>query len=336
MSSDETVVGVIDVGSNTIHLAVVGVSAEGRLRYLTDETELVRLGEDVSASGRIGPERMERAVAVISSQARRALECHVEAVLGIATEGVRAAANGDELFERVECECGLHLRLITGEQEAALTYWGATWPWATAPERQAVLDLGGGSLEIVVGERRRVMWRVSLPLGSGAVYGRHVHSDPPPVEELDAVAAETRDMLASVAPPLPVARVVACGGTATTLLRLAAMRLAPSSALTGETLTVGALDNALALLRQQPTEALQAATGIDQTRLRLLGPGAVVLRGALEWLGGWPSSLDAISREEKGSLACYVSLAGVREGAALAFVQTRERWPELAAIGKGW
>ena len=321
MGSGDTVVGVIDVGSNTIHLAVVAMSEQGRLRYLADETALVRLGEDVSASGRISPERMNRAIATLAAQVRQARECQAGTVLGIATEGVRAAANGDELIERAERECGLVLRLVSGEQEAALTYWGATWPWAGETQQQAALDLGGGSLEIVIGAGRRIVWRVSLPLGSGALYARHVRSDPPNENELAAVDTQVRDSLATIAPPLPVARVVACGGTATTVQRLAVIMGLWRTFTPEETLTMRTLDETLALLKREPSHALQAATGIDETRLRLVGPGAVALRGAVERLD---------------SAGFHVSRAGVREGAALAYAHARDEWPELAARGEGW
>lgn len=315
------VVGVIDVGSNTIHLVVVAVGELGELRYLADETELARLGEDVSASGSIGPERMNRALATLAAQVRQARNCQPVTVLGIATEGVRAAANGSDLIERAERECGLRLRLVSGEQEAALTYWGATWPWARETQRQAVLDLGGGSLEIVIGEGRRIVWRVSLPLGSGALYARHVRSDPPTASELAAVDAEVRDALASVAPPLPVERLVACGGTATSVQRLATIMGLSRAFRPDETLTIRTLDETLALLHRDAASALRASTGIEEARLRLIGPGAVALRGAVEQLAA------------EGFIA---SRAGVREGAALAFVHAGERWPEVAARGEGW
>jgi exopolyphosphatase/guanosine-5'-triphosphate,3'-diphosphate pyrophosphatase len=321
MSSGETVVGVIDVGSNTIHLAVVGVTEDGRLRYLADETELVRLGEDVSATGVIGPERMARALTILAAQVDRARACHAEMVLGVATEGVRGAANGAELIERAERECALRLRLVSGEQEASLTYWGATWPWAGKSERQAALDLGGGSLEIVIGEGRRIVWRVSLPLGSGALYARHVRSDPPAEGELVAVDAEVSEALATIVPPLPVARVVACGGTATSVERLAGVMGLTRDFTPEETLTIRTLDETLGLLRERSATTLQSASGIDQARLRLISPGAVALRGA-------------VKRLSAGSF--FVSRAGVREGAALAFAYAGDQWPELAARGEGW
>ncbi|HEV2405801.1 MAG TPA: hypothetical protein VGR88_10120 [Ktedonobacterales bacterium] len=325
MSDAETIVGVVDVGANTIHLAVVAVAPDGSLRSLADETELVRLGADVSATGRIGAQRMERALNVIAAQVELARSLQPVAVLGVATEGVRAAANSVEFIERVERACGLPLRLVTGEQEAALTYWGATWRWANEATRQAVLDLGGGSLEIVVGQRRRVEWRVSLPLGSGALTARHIHADPPADVELDAVRAEVVAALTSITPPLPVARAAACGGTATTLPRLAAAPPPGESpsphAEDVTTLTRDGMRRTLARLTRQPLAMLSAATGVEEGRLRLLGPGAVALLGAMECLG--VSSLT-------------VSPEGIREGVALAYAHGGDEWPALASAGAGW
>lgn len=325
MGVAETIVGVIDVGANTIHLAVVAVARDGSLRSLADETELVRLGADVSASGGIGAQRMERAESVIGAQVKLARSLRPAALLGVATEGVRAAANSADFIARVERACGLRLRLVTGEQEAALTYWGATWRWADADARQAVLDLGGGSLEIVIGVRRRVDWRVSLPLGSGALTARHIHADAPTGEELAAIHAEVSARLSTIHPPLPVARVAACGGTATTLPRLAsAPQPAESSSppADGEpTLTRAGMERAIAMLCRQPFATLSATTGVEDTRLRLLGPGAVALLAAMDCLGV-PS--------------LTVSHEGIREGVALAYAHGGDDWPALAASGAGW
>src|SRR5262249_32354881 len=117
----------IDVGSNTVHLIVARPTADGRdLEHLADELELVRLGADVSQTGVIGPERLARAVAAVRAQAAVARRRGAKVILGIATEGVRAAANGAELIEHVRAATGVTLELVTGDQEATLTYWGAT------------------------------------------------------------------------------------------------------------------------------------------------------------------------------------------------------------------
>ena len=134
----------VDVGSNTIHLVVARPTEDGLdLITLADELDLTRLGADVSATGAIGPERAARAIAVLRAQAARAQSLGAQELLAIATEGVRAAANADDFLEQVREETGITLRVVTGDQEAALTYWGATSGLpTTAHERLAVLDCG--------------------------------------------------------------------------------------------------------------------------------------------------------------------------------------------------
>ncbi|HEX5440367.1 MAG TPA: hypothetical protein VFW76_05750, partial [Ktedonobacterales bacterium] len=176
----------VDVGSNTIHLVVAHPTEDGGdLLTLADELDLTRLGEDVSATGAIGPERTARAISILREYAAKARSLGAREMLAIATESVRAAANSDDFLARVRAETGITLQVITGEQEAALTYWGATSGLPAANERRAVLDLGGGSMEVVIGEGSRIQWRSSLPLGSGAMHARYAPSDPPRAAELD-------------------------------------------------------------------------------------------------------------------------------------------------------
>lgn len=317
----------IDAGSNTIHLVVAEAVVGGfDLRTLDDRLELIRLGADVSETGAIGEERAARAIAAIRAQAARARELGVNTVLGIATEGVRAAANAGEFLRRVEAETGVRLELVTGDQEAALTYWGVTSGTDTSDARRVVLDLGGGSLEIVVGNGGAIEWRVSLPLGSGAIHDRYAPADPPVADEL----ARARDVVAGVLQPLdvplPIGMVLACGGTATTLVSLAAQAL--SAAKTGEAnesalrpLSRGQLDALVALLQSLPAAEVSRRYKVDEARARLLGAGAVVLLQTADWLG-----VDTLQ----------VSRRGIREGALLAYLHAGERWLEAAALGEGW
>src|SRR5260370_6027393 len=211
----------IDVGSNTVHLVVTRVGPRGSLKVLDDRQEMVRLGADISAQGYIGEERMARCVLAVRAQAERARELEASAVLGIATEGVRAAANGAALIERVWAETGVTLHLVTGAQEAALTYWGATSGLRHSGGRRGVLDLGGGRLQIVFRPGTRILWRTSLPLGSGTIHDRYAPSNPPSAQELDAARAAVDALLVPLDPPQTDEHAVACGGTATTLALLA-------------------------------------------------------------------------------------------------------------------
>lgn len=334
----------IDAGSNTIHLTVGRPTPDGYdLEHLADELELVRLGADVSASGALGSERMQRAISVIQHQTAVARQHGATLVLGIATEGVRAARNGAEFIERVRVETGVVLELVSGEQEAALTYWGATsgldreFEGKAVDAKRAVLDLGGGSMEIVAGAGSKVEWRVSLPLGSGAVHDRYAPADPPSAEELTRAHDAVREALDALNPPLPVNQLIACGGTATTLAYLGAKafpptdpaELAPSGngAVNGgngailRELTREQLMQLLDLLRAMKAAQITETFHIEEARARLLGAGGVVLLATMERLG-----VDRLRVRKRG----------IREGAILAYEHVGERWLELAASGEGW
>lgn len=334
----------IDVGSNTIHLTVARPTSDGYdLEYLADELELVRLGADVSASGALGSERMQRAIGVVQQQTAVARQHGATMVLGIATEGVRAARNGAEFIERVRAETGIVLELVSGGQEAALTYWGATSGLDNISEvssgtaKRAVLDLGGGSLEIVTGEGSSVDWRASLPLGSGAVHDRYAPADPPSAEELERAHEAVREELDAVNPPLPVSQLIVCGGTATTLAYLGAKALAPTDAaefapsgngtVNGgngtllRDLTHEQIMQLLDLLRVTNAAQITERFRIEEARARLLGAGCIVLLATMERLG-----VDSMRVRKRG----------IREGAILAYAHAGANWLGLATSGVGW
>ncbi len=319
----------IDVGSNTVHLVVARVGARGSLKVLDDRQEMVRLGADISALGYIGEERMARCILAVRAQAERARELGASAVLGIATEGVRAAANGAALIERVRAETGVTLHLVTGVQEAALTYWGATSGLRHSGGSRGVLDLGGGSLEIVVGQGTRILWRTSLPLGSGTIHDRYAPSDPASAEELDAARAAVDALLVPLDPPQTDEHAVACGGTATTLALLEGQlrrthpraRLAATRRALRATLSADELEQLMKLAQAVPAQEISARFAVDPARAPLLGAGSVVLHEAMRCLG-----TDAL----------IISSRGVREGALLAYARAGDGWLEAATRGVGW
>jgi exopolyphosphatase / guanosine-5'-triphosphate,3'-diphosphate pyrophosphatase len=342
--ADMSPIAALDVGSNTIHLVVAHPTEDGSdLITLADELDLTRLGEDVSATGAIGPERMARAITVLSEQAAKARSLGAKELLAIATEGVRAAANADDFLARVREETGIALHVVTGDQEAALTYWGATSGLPATDERRVVLDLGGGSMEVVIGEGWHIQWRIALPLGSGAMHARYAPTDPPQAAELDQVRRVTTEQLAALNMPLPVARVIACGGTATTLTALAARALhipepedlaaseeaPPLGALNTPNadgvrlglLTRDHLETLAALLMATPAVQLTQQYRIPLARAVLLGAGEAVLQAAVDHLG-----VSALS----------ISRRGVREGAILARLHAGDGWLDAATTGAGW
>lgn len=332
----------LDVGSNTIHLVVARVSDDGRdLRTLADELDLTRLGADISATGAISPDRMQRAITVLRAQKATADRLGAARLLALGTEGVRAASNSEAFLQRIRGDVGIDLTVVDGAQEAALTYWGATSGLPATDARRAVLDLGGGSLEIVTGEGMRVTWRVSLPLGSGAVHDRYAPADPADAAQLvDARRAVVAELAAHDV-PRAVDEVIACGGTATSLVALASKALrVPEPAALVEPRAVGtpALDDAasanllgtlsmddlaalIGVLEAEPAAALAARYNMQEARVRLLAAGATALGVALERLG--------VNRMR-------VNRRGIREGAILAYAHFGDGWLDAAEQGMGW
>ncbi len=316
----------LDVGSNSCHITVARLTKQlTSFERLADEADLIGLGTDVYRFGHIGPERMEWACATLRKQVQLAHDSGAQTILGIATEAIRVADNGSQFIDRVRHETGVRLRLVTGQQEAALTYWGATSGLRRPNVRRAVLDMGGGSLELAIGSGLAIDWRVSLPLGSRTMSHLHVPSDPPQPCEIENVRRAVAETLARLDPPLPVVEAIVCGGTAKALATLSArippVRTSPAHVAVprGRYLTRPHLEAVLAKLQAMPAAEVSRRFGIDEGRARLLSPGAAVLLASMDWLG-----VHVLRSRRRG----------VREGAMLTYARSGESWLEAAEAGE--
>src|SRR5712692_5090366 len=171
----------IDIGSNTIHI-VVARSTPNDLDIVEDKVELVRIGESVTATGEISPQKRDDALATLRQYKELAEQHDAEQILVVATEAIRQASNSDEFLEEVRRETGLTVLLISGDAEATLTFFGATYEESKQPGASAQLgvrDLGGGSMELVTAKNMHISWRTSIPIGSGWLHDRYLPSDPP-------------------------------------------------------------------------------------------------------------------------------------------------------------
>jgi exopolyphosphatase/guanosine-5'-triphosphate,3'-diphosphate pyrophosphatase len=219
-------VAVIDQGTNSIRLLVAEPEPNGGLRELARDMVITRLGKGVDETGRIAPEALQRTVDVLAMFCRRARALHAERIRVGATSAVRDAANRDEYADEVRSHAGSALEILTGEQEAALSFLGATAGLEGAGfelERPfLVLDIGGGSTEFVLGSVEP-SGAVSTQIGSVRLTERFLTIDPSSTEELEAMAAAVEIVLDEVEAALPMAEVrtfVAVAGTATTVQAL--------------------------------------------------------------------------------------------------------------------
>src|SRR5579885_451610 len=215
---NQATIAAIDIGSNTVHLAV-GVSDGEDLTVLADESELLQLGQDVANSGRIPEAKIKRAVETLRRFQAQAEQLGAEALIVVATEAGRAARNSDAVLAAIREGAGLDPEVISGQNEAAFTFLGATYGRRLAAT-VAVADLGGGSLELVIAGSGQMPWSVSLPLGSSFLRERYAPANPPQRAELAALHYFLDTYLAHLAIPARPQQLIFSGGTINTLLRL--------------------------------------------------------------------------------------------------------------------
>ncbi|MFF5422247.1 Ppx/GppA phosphatase family protein, partial [Streptomyces misionensis] len=159
--------GVLDVGSNTVHLLVVDAHPGARPLPAHSHKAELRLAELLDGDGAIGPEGVDRLVATITDALQAAEDKGCEDVLPFATSAVREASNVDQVLARVRDETGVELTVLSGAEEARLTFLAARRWYGWSSGRLLVLDIGGGSLEIAYGMDEEPTAAVSLPLGAG-------------------------------------------------------------------------------------------------------------------------------------------------------------------------
>ncbi len=213
-------IAVVDLGSNSTRLLVSDVS-DGRATPRERRSEVTRLGDGVDSSGRLGDEAMERVFGVVAGYRVLMDEIgDVDRVVGVATSAVRDSENGDDFRRALADRYGVEVQTIAGEEEARLTFLGAT-ARREHGEPALVIDIGGGSTEYVVGAAgEEPSFRVSTRLGSVRQTERHLHSDPPSPAELQALRDEARAILAAEIPEAVRSQVsvgIAVAGTATQL-----------------------------------------------------------------------------------------------------------------------
>ena len=257
-------IGVIDVGSNTVRLLI-----KSRGRSIRTEREMLRLGADVELNGRISEGKLEATRSVVARFAETARDEGVEHLEVLITSPGRQAANGRELAETLGDAADCPVRVLSALEEGRLAFLGAIEAAAPPPRRLvAVVDVGGGSAQLVVGTRREgPQWLRSIDLGSQRLTSRLLTSDPPGAAALERARAEVETYLADVNPPMPRIA-LAVGGSARAAKRIVGSRLGPQE-----------LQEVLAILAELPTDEVGARFDIGDERARTLAAGVVILAG---------------------------------------------------------
>ncbi len=259
----------IDIGSNTTRLLVARASGT-RLQELLSERAFTHLGVATAEHSEVGAAKIDEVARIVARQVRLAGELGVISLRVVATAAVRDARDRTVLAQAIDDACGAPLEILSPADEARLAFRGAIGMLPDAPPGQlGVVDVGGGSTELVVGTAAAgVSWSVSLPVGSAVVTCAELPSDPPAPAELARAREKLRRMFAPIEAPRP-AVAYAVGGSATSLQRLVGASLARESLMRG-----------LQALVSRPAAEVALRLGLHAERARLLPAGILLLDAA--------------------------------------------------------
>jgi exopolyphosphatase/guanosine-5'-triphosphate,3'-diphosphate pyrophosphatase len=256
---------IIDIGSNTTRLLVAEKNGDG-FRQLLSQRSFTRLGRGLNDDGSIPQKKIDDLARTITTQKKLAKVLGADSVHAMATAATRDAPNGEELIEAVADESGVLIEVLDESEEARLAFLGATHSMQDQAGSIAVVDVGGGSTEVAVGTLAEgVKWSTSFRIGSGMITDRHIHSDPPSVDELDAARQAISAMFEEF--PFPkVDQAIAIGGSASSMRRMV-----------GNVLEHETMERAIRLITRNDAAEVAEDFGLDIERVHVLPAGVMIL-----------------------------------------------------------
>ena len=290
----------VDVGSNTVHALVADV-VRGRLVDVAHYVEMPELGAQVARTGAIGP-RAKTAIRALRSVVALARTHNYEVLIAGATQAVRQASDREAFAREAGNAIGTPLRIISAHREAELSFLGVASNHAGRRE-WLMVDLGGASTEIVVGNARKMVRSATLPIGSGVLASTHFSDPPKPEERARMRRAALREL--AQAPDADVERLVATGGTASNLPQVLAKRNPPAVLTTADLLACESR------LDAGKAAAVAIKVGLPASRVKAMRAGVEVLLLLLDWYG---------------LAVLHVSHQGVRHGMLLAYLERGQDW----------
>ena len=264
----------IDIGSNTTRV-LVAEPVDGQLKKVMEQRAYTRINKAIADSGRIPPEKAAEVAGVVATQVRLARELGAETIRSVATAAVREAENGRSVAAEIEAASGVAVNVLDEEEEGRLSFIGATKTLGHPVEgRVGVVDVGGGSTEIILGTvpggvQEVRSWRV----GSGGLADELIASDPPSAAEIRKIRDRIEDIFTGVEIDQP-AQAVAVGGSATSLRRLV-----------GAVLEYETLERGIRVLAGDPAAEVARRFELDPERVRILATGVLLLEKLSELLG---------------------------------------------------
>ena len=292
--SDKIILGAIDIGTNSIHMAIVEVDPQlATFTIVAKEKDTVRLGESDRKTGKLTPQAISRALDTLQRCQTLAVSFKVQHLFAVATSAVREAPNGAAFLKQIYEELGLQVNLISGQEEARRIYLGVLSGMEFNDRPHIIIDIGGGSTELILADRREERFLSSTKVGAVRLMRDCVSSDPISEIELTSLRAYVRGMLErptdNIRSSLAAgegAKMVGTSGTIETLAILLAREIGEGepNPLTGYQVSLADLEALTErLARMSYTERLQV-DGLSEKRAEIIVPGAIVLVEAMKML----------------------------------------------------
>jgi exopolyphosphatase / guanosine-5'-triphosphate,3'-diphosphate pyrophosphatase len=288
-----TRVAAIDCGTNSIRLLIADIDRSNGTTTLTDvvrEMRVVRLGQGVDATGELAPEALERTFAATADYAQLIREHRAEAVRFVATSASRDARNRDVFVDGIRNLLGVEPEVISGDEEAALSFVGASSVLPILDGHEVlVVDLGGGSTEFVLGTAEGVTAAKSVDIGCVRLTERHLRNDPPTAEQIAAAEADVDAAIARAGQDVPLERATAVVGVAGSITTITAHALKlpeySPDAIHGTELPIGTVRSASTDLLEMVRSERAALPYMHPGRVDVIGAGGLVWRRILERMG---------------------------------------------------
>ena len=280
----------IDIGTNSALLLICRSGQDGSLEVLHQAATITRLGQGVAATGRLHDDAMERTLTALQTYTRE-MDSHQDSWRGaVGTEALRRVDNATDFLDRARETIGCQVEVVTGQREAELMVKGVTGDLGRLPGRSLIVDIGGGSTELVLVEDGSMASTppLSLPLGAVRLTERYARTDPPLEGEVEAMRGEARWELGRI--PREMVQVDRLIGTAGTITTMAAVQLGlkayDSARINGLALAYDEVARQRRLFETTPLEVRRGIPGLDPARADVILAGAVILQEIMSQTAG--------------------------------------------------
>lgn len=276
-------IAVIDIGTNSVLFLAAEQQSGGVIEPLAERLEITRLGRGVDRTKTLSEEAIHETLQAVSDFVALARALHCTEIHATATSAARDASNGPDFVARART-LGVPVEIIDGEREASLSYNAVATEFGKPGEPLAVIDIGGGSTEIILGEGRKLSWRHSFDVGSVRLTERHLRTNPPTSAEIEALENAIARTLDGV--PHAPSRVIGIAGTFTTLTTVElGLDTWDAKQVHGRSLSLERLDALAGQLAGLPLDERKKLPGLPPKRADVIVAGAFIARGALRALG---------------------------------------------------